>query len=199
VRRTEGPRARDLVTTATHWAGLVLLGGALTLGVAIVLISLRPVVGQIVSPDVAVLLLSSAALLLLSLPAMYAVQADEVGAPGLIAHALLATGLLLLVVVAATPLLQPSLGLPTGEHPILFVLGIALTIGLLLTGITTFQAGVLPRPAAALLLAATAGFFFVFFVAEFLPAAAGQVGSAVFGILLALGFGWIGWAMWLRT
>jgi hypothetical protein len=41
--------------------------------------------------------------------------------------------------------------------------------------------------------------FFVFFVAEFLPAAAGQVGSAVFGILLALGFGWIGWAMWLRT
>lgn len=53
------------------------------------------------------------------------------------------------------------------------MLGIALTLGLLLTGISTFQAGVLPRPAAVLLLAATAGFFFVFFVAEFLPAPAG--------------------------
>jgi hypothetical protein len=187
------------VTAATHWAGLVLLGGALTLGIAIVLISLRPVVGQAVSPDVAALVLCSAGLLLLSLPAMYAVQADAVGAPGLIAHTLIATGLLLLVVIAATPLMQPALALPTGEHPILFALGIALTVGLLLTGMTTYQAGVLPRPAAALLLAATAGFFFVFFVAEFLPATAGQVGSAVFGILLALGFGWIGWAMWLRT
>ena len=68
-----------------------------------------------------------------------------------------------------------------GEHPLLFALGIALVFGLLLTGIVTFQAGVFPRPAAALLLAATAGFFFVFFVAEFLPPLAGQLGSALFG------------------
>ena len=87
----------------------------------------------------------------------------------------------------------------SGEHPIVFALGIALTLGLLLTGIATFQAEVFPRPAAVLLLAATAGFFFVFFVAEFLPATAGQIGSAVFGILLALGFAWIGVAMWQRT
>ena len=141
----------------------------------------------------------SAALLLLSLPAMYAVQADAAGILGLVGHALLAIGLLLLVVVAATPLLQPSVNGPIGEHPVVFVLGIALTLGLLLTGIATFQADVFPRPAALLLLAAMAGFFFVFFVAEFLPAAAGQIGSAVFGVLLALGFAWIGVALWLRS
>lgn len=187
------------MNAAIHWSGPVLVGGALVLALAIVLISLQPVVGQAISSEVATLLLLSAALLLLSLPAMYAVQADAAGLLGLVAHVLLATGLLLPVVVAATPLLHPSLDAPIGEHPLVFVLGIALTLGLLLTGISTFQADVLPRPAAVLLLAATAGFFFVFFVAEFLPPAAGQIGSAVFGILLGLGFAWIGVALWLRT
>jgi hypothetical protein len=187
------------VTAAIHWSGAALLGGALTLGVAIVLISVRPVVGQALTPGASAALLCSAALLLLSLPAMYAVQADAAGVLGLVAHALVSTGLLLLVVVAATPLLHPSLSEPVAEHPLLFVLGIALTLGLLLTGIATFQANVFPRPAALLLLAATAGFFFVFFVAEFLPAQAGQIGSALFGILLALGFAWIGAALWLRN
>lgn len=187
------------MNAAIHWSGPALVGGAVALAVAIGLISVRPVVGQALSPNVAALLLLSAALLLLSLPAMYAAQAEKVGVIGLVAHALLATGLLLLVVVAATPLLHPSLNLPSGESPLVLVLGIALTLGLLLTGITTFQADVLPRPAAGLLLTATAGFFFVFFVAEFLPAPAGQIGSAVFGIVLALGFAWIGVALWLRT
>jgi hypothetical protein len=62
-----------------------------------------------------------------------------------------------------------------------------------------FQADVFPRPAAILLLGAMAGFLFVFFVAEFLPPAAGQVGTAVFGVLLALGIAWIGVALWLRS
>ena len=187
------------MSAAIQWGGLALVGGSVTLAVAIVLISSRPVIGQAISPDVAALLLCSAALLLLSLPAMYAVQAEAAGTLGLVACALLMVGLLLPVVVAATPLLHPSLDAPSGEHPIVFALGIALTLGLLLTGIATFQAEVFPRPAAVLLLAATAGFFFVFFVAEFLPATAGQIGSAVFGILLALGFAWIGVAMWQRT
>ena len=71
-----------------------------------------------------------------------------------------------------------------------------LTVGLLLTGITTFQAAVQPRPAVALLLAATAGLFVAFFVAEFLPPVVGQVATAAFGILLALGFAWIGLGLW---
>ncbi len=188
----------DPMNTAIHWSGPVLIGGALALGLAVILISTRPVIGATLSPEVAAVLLVSAALLLLALPAIYAVQADASGVPGLVAHALLATGLLLLVVVAATPLLHPSVNGPIGEHPIVFVLGIALTLGLLLTGIATFHADVLPRPAAVLILGAMAGFFFVFFVAEFLPPAAGQIGTAVFGVLLALGFAWIGVALWLR-
>ena len=90
-------------------------------------------------------------------------------------------------------------GGPIGEDPIVFGLGIALTLGLLLTGIATFQADMFPRPAAVLLLGAMAGFFFVFFIAEFLPPAAGQIGTAVFGVLLALGFAWIGVALWLGS
>jgi hypothetical protein len=94
---------------------------------------------------------------------------------------------------------RAPLGAPTGEHPLVFALGIALTLGLLLTGIATFRADVLPRPAAAFLLAAMVGFFFVFFVAEFLPPVAGQVGLAAFGILLALGFAWMGAALWAHS
>jgi len=75
-------------------------------------------------------------------------------------------------------------------------IGIALTLGFLLTRIATIQAGSFPRSAGILLLAATAGFFFVFFVAEFLPPLAGQVGAALFGILLAFALAWIGLSLW---
>jgi hypothetical protein len=186
------------MSAAIHWSGLALVGGALLLGLTVVLIASRPVVGATISPAVASLLLASAGLLILSLPAVYAVQADASGVLGLVAHALLSVGLLLLVLVTATPLLQPSANGPIGEHPLVFGLGIALTLGLLLTGIATYQADVFPRPAALLVLGAMAGFFFVFFVAEFLPPAAGQAGTAIFGVLLALGFAWMGVALWLR-
>ena len=187
------------MNAAIHWSGPLLIGGAIAFGIAIILISTRPVIGATLSPEVAALSLLSAALLLLALPAMYAVQADAVGIPGLVGHALLCVGLLLPVLIAAAPLLDPSRAGPIGEHPLVFVLGIALTLGLLMTGLVTFQADVFPRPAAVLLIGAMAGFFFVFFVAEFLPPAAGQVGSAIFGVLLALGLAWIGVAIWLRT
>lgn len=54
-------------------------------------------------------------------------------------------GILLLFVVASTLLLYPSLRTASGENPIVFVLGIALTLGLLLTGIATIRADVFPR------------------------------------------------------
>ena len=128
------------MSTAIHLSGPVLVGGALLLGLTTLLIASKPVIGATIPPDVASLLFGSAAMLLLSLPAMYVVQADAAGALGLVAHTLLFVGLLLLVLVAATPLLQPSVNGTIGEHPILFFLGIALTLGLLLTGIATFQA-----------------------------------------------------------
>jgi hypothetical protein len=184
------------VTSAIPSGGLALVAGAVTFGLAILRISTRPVVGQALGSDVAALLLASATLLLLGAPALYAVQAARTGVGGLVAHVLLSAGLLLLIVVAATPLLYPSLSVSTIEHPIVFGLGIAFTLGLLLTGVITFQARVLPRPAAGLLLGAMAGFAFVFFVAEFLPPAAGQAGTAAFGGMLALGLGWLGIAVW---
>ena len=110
------------MSTAIHLSGPVLVGGAL-FGLTALLIASRPVAGATIPPDVASLMLGdAAALLLLSLPAMYVVQADATGALGLVAHTLLSVGLLLLVLVAAR---QPSVSGPIGEHPLLFLGGIA--------------------------------------------------------------------------
>jgi hypothetical protein len=128
---------------------------------------------------------------------MYFRQANASGWLGLTGYVLFQSGVLLLVVIAATPILYPSIKTASGENSALFFLGIALTLGLLLTGIATIRAGIFPRGAGILLLAAMAGFFFDFFVAEFLPPAAGQIGSAIFGILLACSLAWIGAALWI--
>ena len=180
---------------AIRWSGIILILGAALLGAAIVILSLQPVINQVFSPEVSLLLLISSICLLLSLPAMYARQADAAGWLGLAGFALLQTGILLLVVVAAPALLYPTLNQAPGENLAAFFLGIALTLGLLLTGIATIRAGVFPRWAGIVLLAAMAGFFFDFFVAEFLPPIAGQLGSALFGLLLAFSLGWIGIAL----
>ena len=186
-----------MTETAYRWGGIVLAAGAALLGIAIVLVSLKPVINEVFSPGVARLFLLSSIFLLLSLPAVYIRQAHAAGWLGLAGHALLQTGILLLVVLAAPPILYPALKTPSGENPVAFLLGIALTLGLLLTGIATVRAGVFPRWAGILLLAATAGFFFDFFVAEFLPPLAGQAGSAIFGVLLALALAWLGVSLWM--
>ncbi len=182
---------------AFRWSGILLVAGAALLGIAIVLVSLKPVINEVFSPGVARLFLLSSIFLLLSLPAMYMRQSKAAGWLGLAGHALLQTGILLLVLLAATPILYPALQTPSGENLVAFLLGIALTLGLLLTGIATIRAGVFPRWAGILLLAATAGFFFDFFVAEFLPPLAGQLGSAIFGVLLAISLAGIGISLWI--
>jgi hypothetical protein len=183
------------------WSGPLLVCGAIFLGLATVGAALQPGVsqGQPLSKGVAALLLLSAAFLLPSVPGMYAAQAEAAGTMGLAAYLLLEVGILLLVVVAATPLLFPMVTEPYSNNVVLFVLGIALTVGLLLTGVTTLRAGVFPTGAGVLLLAAMAAFFFTFFVAEFLPPVAGQIGNAALGVLLALGFAWIGVSLWMRS
>lgn len=182
--------------TVFRWSGLLLILGAALLGSATVLVSMNPEVSQGITPPIRLLLLLSSISLLLSLPAMYAKQATQSGWLGLIGHGLLQTGILLLVLVAAPALLFPSLGLTLGEDPVVFFLGIAFTFGLLLTGIATVRARVYPTRAGILLLTAMAGFFFDFFVAEFLPPIVGQIGIAFLGVLLALSLAWIGFAMW---
>ena len=186
-----------MLNTAVRASGLVLVVGAALVGIAIVLVSFEPVVNQPFSPGVSLLFLLSSILLLMTLPAMYAKQADSAGWLGLVGHALLQTGVLLLVVLASTPILYPSLNPAPSENIVLFFLAVAFTFGLLLTGIATIRADIFPRWAGILLLAATVGFFFDFFVAEFLPPLVGQIGSAILGILLAIALAGIGLALWV--
>ena len=184
-----------MAVTAIRWSGVALVAGAVLLGAGIVNLALKPVVNQALSLLASRLFLIASILLLVSLPGMYARQADASGWLGLAGYILLQAGIVLLILPSATPLLYPSFQQPSGENIYVFVLGIALTLGLLLTGLATTQAGIYPRGAGILLLAAMAGFLFVFFVAEFLPPWTGQVGSATFGVVLALALAWIG--LWL--
>lgn len=170
------------------------MGGALLLGAAIVRLSFKPVMDQLLAPDVSLLLLLASMLLLLSLPGMYARHLEATGWLGLAGHGLLQVGLVLIVVIGAAPFLYPSVREVPGESLVAFGLGIALTLGLLLTGLATLRAGVYSRWSGILLLAATVGFFFDFFIAEFLPPIAGQVGSATFGVLLALALARVGYS-----
>src|SRR5512146_2004650 len=139
---------------AIHWSGPLLVLGSLGMGISIVLIAAQREVNQSLALGLAGLLLCSTTLFLLALPAMYAVQADRAAGLGLVAHVLLATGLLLLVLVAALPLPDPAFTGPDAETVVFFVFGIALTVGLLLTGVATLCAGVLPRGAGVLMLVA---------------------------------------------
>ena len=184
--------------TAIRWSGLLLIGGGALFAVAVGRISLNPVVGQALSPSNSLFLLGAAVLLLVGLPGMYARHAAAAGSLGFAGFALLEAGLVLVVMVASTPILYPTLKVPTSEHPVLFFLGVALVLGLVLTSIATLQARVFPSWSGLLLIAATAGFFFSFFIAEFLPPSAGQVGSAFFGVVLGLGLTWAGFFMWTR-
>lgn len=164
--------------TALRSGGIILIGGAVLLELAIVLVSSVPMVNQPFPPHISLLFLFAAILLLLSLPAMYARQAQGAGWLGLIGRAHLQTGILLLLLVAGPFLPYPSRSLILSENLVHFLLGIALTLGILLTGIATIRARVYPRAAGNTLLAATVGFCFDFF-----------------GALLALALAWIGAAL----
>ena len=97
-----------------------------------------------------------------------------------------------LVIYAAAPLVFPMLKEPPGESPLAFLLGVSLVLGILLSSIATIRAGVFPRWSGILLLGATIGFFFDFFIAEFLQPIAGQVGGAFFGAVISAALAWIG-------
>ena len=185
-------------TIAIQWSGLLLIVGAVLLGAGLVTASFAPEMTQQLPRLANVLLFLASILLLLSLPAMYARQADAAGWLGLIGHALLQTGVLLFVVVSAPPLLYSSFDRPFENSLTAFLLGIALSLGLLLTAIATVRAGVFPRWAGILLLIGTAGFFFSFFIAEWLPRLAGQVVGVITNIPLGLALAWIGFSMWER-
>lgn len=186
---------------AVRWSGWLMIVGAILLGIAIFMASFNPFGSQSSSAHLQELFLFfSAILLLLSLPAMYAEQASAAGWMGIAGHALLQTGILLLVVTSSTTLRFPSFQPPaSAENAVDFFLGISLTLGLLITAIATLWAGIFPRWAGILLLAATAGFFFAFFISELLPRVVAQVGVALLGFLMAAAFSWVGVAMLQRS
>ena len=185
-----------MTNIAIRWGGLLLIVGAALLVVASVMASYVPARTQQLPPLANALVFPAAILLLLSLPAMYARQADAAGWLGLIGHALLQTGILLFVVVSAPPLLYSSFDLPIEPSLTGLLLGVALTLGLLMTAIATLRAAVFPRWAGVLLLVGTAGFFFGFFIAESRPRLAGQVVGVIIESLLGLALAWIGFSMW---
>ena len=185
-----------MVNTVIRWSGLLLIVGAALLVTALLIALSTPEITQQLPPLANALMLSSSVFLLLSLPAMYARQADVAGWLGLIGHALLQTGILLFVVVSAPPLLYSSFDRPFEDSLTAGLLGIALILGLLLTTIATFRAGVYPRGASILLLIGTAGMFFSFFIAGWLPRIAGQVIGVITNIPLGLALSWIGFSIW---
>jgi hypothetical protein len=188
ITRHEGET--PMTNTAIRWSGIVLIIGAVLLGVAIVLVTLNPVTNQVFSPQVSSLFLMGGILLLVSLPGMYAVQANAAGWLGLAGFALLQSGMALFVMLATPALWYPSITGPSPESASGGLLGMALTLGLLLTSIATFRARVFPRWASILLLGTTAFFFFGFFILELLPPIPGL--ASPLGILLAFAFAWIG-------
>jgi predicted membrane channel-forming protein YqfA (hemolysin III family) len=185
-----------MADTAVRWGGIVLAGGVILLGVGIVMASFTPASAP-PSQRTSIFLLVSAILVMLTLPAVYARQANSAGLLGLVGHVLLEVGLVFLLTYSAAPLLYPSLKEPPGESLLALFLGIALVLGLLLFSIATIRAGTFPRLSGVLLLGATIGFFFDFFVAEFLPPIAGQVGAAFFGAVISAGLAWIGISLWM--
>ena len=184
-----------MTNLAVRWGGLLLIAGVALLVAALLIFSAAPATAQQLPQSADALMFTSSILLLLSLPAMYARQVNASGWLGLLGHALLQTGILLFVVPSAPALLYPSFDQPFEAGATIFLLGIALALGLLLTSIATLRAKVFPRGAGILLLAGTAGFFFDFFVADQLPPPATQISTAIMGVLLSLSLGWIGYSM----
>ena len=182
--------------TALRWSGLLLVAGGVLLGAAIVVVSSNSTSNQVWSPEVSNLFLISTVLLLISLPGMYVRQANAVGWLGLVGFVLMQAGMVLFAMLATPALWYPSLKMPFPESASAFALGIAASLGLLLTGIATLRAGVFPRWASIVLLVGAALFIFGFFISEFLPPMIGP--GVILGAALGVALAWFGVSM-MRT
>lgn len=184
-----------MINATIRLSGLALVAGALLMGVALALLSLR-VSGPFPTPLVSTMLFVAAILIMLALPGIYARQCEAAGWLRLVGHVLLEVGMLIIIVYAGLPLFNPAIkGL--GESAAAFLLGCALLLGLVLTATATVRAGIYPRWSGILLLAAGGGFLFDFFVSEYLPPIVGQLGIAIFGMMYMVAFAWIGVSTWM--
>ena len=188
-----------MTVVSFRWSGAALTLGAPLMGMGITLGSTK--VAQITTPWVATVFFLGSILTMLALPGIYARQANAVGWLGLAGHVLLATGLVLLIFVAALPLLDPNVSsIPdTAAAALLFF---ALFAGLVMTSIATLRAGVYPRWTGILLLAACLLLPLAFF-SDVLPdvsfVSLGAVLGTGFGLLFAAGFAWLGLSAWATS
>src|SRR5262245_55420971 len=122
-----------MANVTIRWSGLALLAGASLWAAASVVGAFSPVADQPFFPLNGALLLLSAVLLLLALPGMYAKQAGAAGGLGLAGHVLLQTGIVVLAIAGSGPLVYSKA--MTSPSAVGALFGIALILGLLLTGI----------------------------------------------------------------
>jgi hypothetical protein len=173
---------------AIRWSGLPLIGGAVLLAAAILMVAAEPATNQGFPPLTNICFLLAGLLLVVGLPGFYARQAQAAGWLGLAGFGLLQIGVTLFIVLAAPPLIYPALAGPMPDNVPMFWLAIALALGLLLTGLATLRARAYPRWTGVVLLAGMLLFTFAFFIAELLPLipALSQVSTAAVGAVLGL-------------
>ena len=176
-------------------SGFILMVGAVLITASIVMSSSRPIVNQRLTSTESLLLFFGATAFLCSLPALYSAHSAAAGSLGFFGFLSLQAGVVFFVATAAPPIFFPPFNEPPGQTPAALLLGTAFIVGLGATATSVLQAKILPRPTGLLMWATTAALLYEFFIAEFLPPVAGQVGAAVFGVLTGITFGWIGW--WL--
>jgi hypothetical protein len=190
------------MTATIRWSGAALVLGAVLLGVALAGASAgrtQPAGSGLPAPTWATALVAVGAILvLLGLPQAHAAQARANTGLSLVAFMLLQAGWVLAVVVTTAPLLYRGLPGEPGESVAALVLGTMLAVGFILTGIVIIQAGVFAPWIGYVILAAAAGFVFLFFVAEFLPAIATRLAGVGFGLLAGIGLASLGVSMWIR-
>jgi hypothetical protein len=148
-------------------------------------------------------LLISGLLLLFGLLGIYARQVEQVGIPGMLGFALAFIGTAIFVgfiileallpapVVTPSDLADPALLFGNPNAVVYLLYSLIQSIGLILLGVPTMRAGVLPRWAALLAIIGVVPAAF----GLLLPAAVAWIGR----LILNAGLAWLGYALWMDT
>ncbi len=177
--------------TLIRWGGLVTIAAAILLVIgALGSLNGRTVVGQWFS-------IAGFVVLVFALMALYAAQAERSGVLGLVGFVLTVLGATLIPIFQFSALARVAGVDPErkvvqffNSTPLGLIGPLGFALGLIVLGIATFRAGVLPRWAGLLLsvgavlsfLGGDSGIFLI----------AGLVGV----LAVSLGLAWMGWALW---
>ena len=179
--------------TLIRWGGLVsILFGAVFAISAIINVNGRTVPGMWLA-------LAGLVLVVFAMIALYAAQVERSGVPGLLGFVLTMVGATLSPIGAFAILARVS-GLDANREVIRFfntsplglIANFGFGLGLIVFGLATFRANVLPRY-AGLLLALGSLIAFVADIAGLPP-----VAGAIAFVLVGAGFAWMGWALFSR-